>query len=96
MADKPPYVYQPYPKCLYHATEEMRVVRNEAEHKALGPDWYESPDEAKEAAAAAAAAEAEPAGVPEPAADVPEPANPLGKCPCGSGRRYYLCHGAKK
>lgn len=34
-----PYVYQPYPKMVYHATEAPRVVPNEAAWAALGADW---------------------------------------------------------
>lgn len=39
--------YQPYPKCLYHPTKEAVVVADEAAHKAFGPEWVESPVEAK-------------------------------------------------
>ena len=36
-----------YPKWLYHPTEPAKVVQNEAEHKALGPEWVESPADVK-------------------------------------------------
>lgn len=35
--------YQPYPKTLYHRTEEPRVVADPLEHAALGPGWEETP-----------------------------------------------------
>lgn len=38
-----------YPKWLYHATHEARVVPDEAAHKALGSGWHESPVDAKAA-----------------------------------------------
>jgi hypothetical protein len=36
-----------YPKFLYHPTKEAVVVQDEAAHKALGPNWFESPVEAQ-------------------------------------------------
>ena len=35
--------YTPYPKALYHETEGTRIVKNEAEHDAIGDGWQESP-----------------------------------------------------
>ena len=32
-----------YPKWLYHAEKEARIVQDEAAHKALGAEWVESP-----------------------------------------------------
>lgn len=32
-----------YPKWLYHAEHEARIVRDSDAHKALGPGWVESP-----------------------------------------------------
>lgn len=37
-----------YPKCLYHADCEPLTVKDEAQHKAVGPLWAESPAEALE------------------------------------------------
>jgi hypothetical protein len=34
-----------YPKWKYHKTESAKVVRSEAEEKALGAGWAESPAE---------------------------------------------------
>lgn len=34
-----------YPKWLYHATEEARIVANEEEHSSLGAGWHEEPVE---------------------------------------------------
>lgn len=34
---------QRYPKWKFHRTERAKVVQNEEEDKALGPDWAESP-----------------------------------------------------
>ena len=36
-----------YPAKRYHATDEPRYVRNEAEDKALGAGWFDSPKAAK-------------------------------------------------
>lgn len=69
-----------YPKWLYHASQEPRIVADEAAHKALGPGWAESPADAKAAPAAPKAAPiAEPQPEPEPetlhelGAKLPEP-----------------------
>lgn len=37
--------YQSYPKILYAAGGQTARVTTEAEHRALGPEWYESPAE---------------------------------------------------
>jgi hypothetical protein len=51
-----------YPKWLYHPTQEARIVPDEAAHKALGPEWAESPaDFAKESAVTVAIDDREPA-----------------------------------
>lgn len=34
-----PYVHQEFPKMVYHATENPRVVQNEREWAALGAAW---------------------------------------------------------
>ena len=51
-----PYVYTPYPKLLFKASvgryqdsdQEQIVVQSEREHRALGSDWCESPDLARQ------------------------------------------------
>jgi hypothetical protein len=35
-----------YPKWIYHASEPARIVADEVEHAAAGPEWAESPGEA--------------------------------------------------
>lgn len=37
------YVFQPFPKCLYHRDGRTVVVQNAGEELALGPDWSEKP-----------------------------------------------------
>jgi hypothetical protein len=37
---------QRYPKFIYHASEPARIVADEVEHAAAGPEWAESPGEA--------------------------------------------------
>lgn len=37
------YQYVSYPKWLYHPSKEPVIVRDEAAHLALGPEWAESP-----------------------------------------------------
>lgn len=32
-----------YPKALYHAIEETRIVHSREEHEALGSGWHEAP-----------------------------------------------------
>lgn len=66
----PIYVYQAYPKVLYHIDgSSTRVVNDAGEHGAAGPEWFETPTEA---AAGVPAASAEPAPEPEPEPE-PEP-----------------------
>jgi len=49
-----PYVYQPYPKCLFRATGpqhqdlEERIVKSDAEAERLGAAWKETPDLARD------------------------------------------------
>jgi hypothetical protein len=38
-------VYQPFPKWKYHATEEAKIVTDEAEEHALGAGWHDSPSQ---------------------------------------------------
>lgn len=38
-----PYVYQAYPKWLFHATKEATLVQNPEGHARLGPGWFEEP-----------------------------------------------------
>lgn len=33
------YVHQPYPKALYSPTGEMKIARNEEEHRAFEAEW---------------------------------------------------------
>lgn len=47
-----PYKYTPYPKALYRQTQpgapcEQREVQSETEQVRLGPEWFESPADAK-------------------------------------------------
>lgn len=37
------YVYQEYPKWKYHMIEVPVIVKNEAEERALGPGWSDTP-----------------------------------------------------
>jgi hypothetical protein len=53
-----------YPKWIYHAKHEPKVVESAEEHEAAGPGWAESPDEAK-AYGAQSGAEDEPELSPE-------------------------------
>ena len=54
-----------YPKWLYSRTEKPRIVKDQAEHLALGPGWFESPaDVAKGAPAAATSAPTDPPPAP--------------------------------
>ena len=46
-----PYIYQPYPKWLYHATAKPRIVDDAAEHAALPPGWFASQGEADQGVA---------------------------------------------
>ena len=54
-----PYVYQPYPKMLYHRTHTVtspchQVVYSLAEHRALDPaEWLDAPPPPDEAVASA-------------------------------------------
>lgn len=41
--DQSRYVYKPYPKMLYRADGQTRVVQNEEEHKKVGPEWGTTP-----------------------------------------------------
>lgn len=41
------YVYQEYPACRYNG-REVKTVNSEAEDKALGPGWFDSPEKAKQ------------------------------------------------
>jgi hypothetical protein len=50
-----PYVFREYPRCLYRANGESRIVEDAAEQAALGAGWFGHPNEAKAAAEAAAA-----------------------------------------
>lgn len=36
-----------YPKWLYHSAKAPVLVKDEAEHKALGAEWFESPADVK-------------------------------------------------
>jgi hypothetical protein len=45
-----PYEYQEFPKWKYHPTLPGRIVKNDAEEKALGKGWYNRPDDAAKAA----------------------------------------------
>lgn len=49
--ERQPYVYhyERFPHWKYHAVKGQRLVNNEAEEAALGPDWYESPADAADA-----------------------------------------------
>lgn len=42
-AAQTPYVYQAYPKYLYHPSGETRIVQNALEHQQLAPGWYDTP-----------------------------------------------------
>lgn len=53
-----------YPKYLYAAGGESRVVASAAEHQAAGEGWYESPGEAQAAEAGEADAD-KPKGKPK-------------------------------
>lgn len=48
----PPYVFQEFPKWKYHPDKEPCMVADYNAEKALGPDWYDTPAEAKAALAA--------------------------------------------
>jgi hypothetical protein len=51
--DFPPYVYQPYPKWIYHEQEAAKIIENEmqlANHLSRG--WCENPNDAHKAFAA--------------------------------------------
>jgi hypothetical protein len=39
------YVYQEFPKWKYHPTKDGKIVQNAEEEKALGPGWYNNPNE---------------------------------------------------
>ena len=41
------YVYQEYPKWKYHPDKEPVMVPDAIEEEALGPDWFDRPDEAQ-------------------------------------------------
>ena len=43
------YVYQEFPKWKYHPSKEAVVVENHEQEKALGADWFDHPDLAREA-----------------------------------------------
>lgn len=58
-----------YPKWLYHESGETKIVSNQQAHLDAGPGWYESPADAK-----AAAANPKPPATPEPTQ--PAPVNP--------------------
>ena len=45
------YEYQEFPKWKYHPDKEAVVVQNADEEKALGADWFDRPDLAREALA---------------------------------------------
>lgn len=47
---QPPYQHQAYPKFLYSLAGAERLVTSAVEHAQLGPDWFESPAEARAAA----------------------------------------------
>lgn len=40
-----------YPKWLYHAEKAPQIVKSEADAKALGSDWVETPADVKKAEA---------------------------------------------
>jgi hypothetical protein len=37
------YVYQPYPRWMFHPRKEAVIVNDPDEEKALGKGWYRSP-----------------------------------------------------
>lgn len=43
-----------YPKWIYHENGASKIVKDQQEHQAAGPGWYESPADAKVAASRAA------------------------------------------
>lgn len=45
----PPYVYQEFPKWKYHPDKEPVIVADYDAEKALGDDWYDSPQQAQDA-----------------------------------------------
>lgn len=47
----PPYVYQEFPKWKFHPDKDPKVVDDFEAEKALGNDWYDTPQEAQAALA---------------------------------------------
>jgi hypothetical protein len=45
-------IREDWPRYMFHATKGGKMVRDAAEMQALGPGWYETPEEAVKAAAA--------------------------------------------
>ena len=43
------YVYQEFPKCMYHPDKDPVIVQDAAEEEKLGSDWFDRPDQAKQA-----------------------------------------------
>ena len=43
------YTYIPYPKWIYHMDGRSIIVQDEAQHKAMGDGWFDSPDKAQAA-----------------------------------------------
>jgi hypothetical protein len=44
-----PYVYQEFPKVKYHPDRDPVTVQDAIEEDALGPNWFDRPDQALEA-----------------------------------------------
>jgi len=41
------YVYQEFPKCMYHPDKDPVIVQDAAEEEKLGSDWFDRPDKAQ-------------------------------------------------
>lgn len=64
-----------YPKWIYASGGRKQIVKNQADHAAAGPGWYESPaDIPAVPVAAAAPAPVAPEATADPVAASPEPA----------------------
>jgi hypothetical protein len=46
-----PYEYQEFPKWKYHPDREPIMVDDAQQETDLGPDWFDRPDQAREALA---------------------------------------------
>ena len=68
-----PYEHTAYPKMKYHATLPPRTVANEEEDTALGPGWFEHPDDAKQDDSLKPAAPADTQQAPTSKTDQPVP-----------------------